>query len=154
MTHVSKPTFSLTLPGNWTERAANEGFDFVSNELGEQVLVSVLEAKKPLNRPELKAAVQRLVEIRSQSVIKLSGGQAKLEATESLPLDDGVAARFAGIDSANQVQFITEIKGYPLRVVTVSFYRYSLGAADEFRLRAKAVMETLTLEGIQQDHTR
>jgi hypothetical protein len=132
VTEIDKTGFSLTLPGVWAERASDDGFDFVNEALGEQILVSVLDVKRILTNVELTDAVKGLAGIRRESLLKLSGGRAQIEPTQVVPVVGQVAMRFIGIDSANKIRFITEIHGQSSRVVTISFYRYSLDTADEF----------------------
>lgn len=92
MTDVEKPEFSLSLSGDWSERPSQDGFDFVNDSLGEQVLVSVLDAKESLDGAQLREAVEQLVEIRRTSIDQLSGGSAMLTKTESFSISNGIGA--------------------------------------------------------------
>ena len=147
-TRVVKPDFSITLPGAWTERPSKDGFDFVSPERGLQVFIAVRTPNTPMDEASLASVTEKLLEIHRRSADKLAEGKAEFEAAPGLVGPGSSRRALAGLDRGHSVRFYTSIHGVPSKIITISFYKYSLaGSAAEFRQWAAQVLQSLKLSG-------
>jgi len=147
-TLVARPHFSLTLPGRWLEQQSDEGVAYATLDGQTQVIITVLEARSSLSATDLNVAVDRLLELRRSSIQQMAGGKAEFNNIAE-PVGPGLTRRATmGVDPSHSVRFFVSIQGTPSKVVTVTFYRYSLrGSASEFQQWAQRIIGSLTLGG-------
>ncbi len=125
-TTADRPDFTLRLPFRWEAVECEEGYEFHNKKLPEQIVVTVLQHKRPLGADEFEDTVTRLVAIRRKAIGEFSAGKAHLGDTKATRSDGQVEARVFGEDAPNKVRLAFVVRGTPKKTVTVALTRYML----------------------------
>ena len=121
----SNSDFEFSLDSNWKRRDNTESFEWEDDLNGQEILISVLTAKEPMN-PELRnKTAKELMEIRRKSIDEISEGKATLTAVETTEKDDSTELIVRGVDQTYGMQIYTAVIVHPTRAVTFAYYKYS-----------------------------
>jgi len=140
--------FKLTLPTGWIKYPTNDGFNFVHEVEGEQLIVTVLEAKKPpLRLEQIQVAVKELIVARRDAIIELSGRDCQFNSEDGPTASVPVFASFGGLDKSNRVCFSIYFNGYPGKIFTFAYYKYDcLEESRDTGMRLKELIHGLEVD--------
>jgi hypothetical protein len=148
VTQINEEDFGISLPGKWEQVPLNDGWKYICDQRGEELVVSVLRAKKTLSVQEIRDAVARLVTIRRDSHLKISNGRVEMEQAELRACGERVESRFQGIDHAHDVRFSVAIRGNGTRLVTASLFHYGPDNPSlPFNVGAGVILDLLRVTG-------
>jgi hypothetical protein len=137
--------FVIDLPDGWTEQQDQGAWEFVHPSGKDQVLVTVLSAKKAISLEETKAALARALEARQKALHSLSRGLAILAPFRNQTSERAAAISLLGSDPVNSVLIYCRIIATPWRAVTAIYNGYGQGSQDiaAFTERAGPICESL-----------
>jgi hypothetical protein len=148
-TTIDKDDFVIALPGAWQEQPADDGFEFVNQSSGEQLIVSIRLGPAMAGQNELRPAIERVDSMRRKMIDTVSQNQAILGPTQFRGTERDIDARFDGHDPQNGVRFSVVIRGCASKVLTLSLYRYSLKElATPFAVYASLIFNLLKVKGV------
>lgn len=131
----------MLLPGDWKEAHEPDHYRYVDDGRGEEVIVSVLQSRAPIDSVKLASLTKELIAIRQDSIRQLSANTAEFDAIRSSVAQGGIDVELTGVDPKNQVQFAVFIRGRALRTVTASYIKYTpLLPKNLFAARAREVL--------------
>lgn len=136
-TTFSNDDFEITLPLEWKRRNSQESFEWEDEKGMQEIVVSVLHAKEPMNAEMRLSTAKRLMEIRLKALEEISGGKARLEETQIFEKNEFVELSVRGVDSSDGMQIYTSIVVNSGRAVTFAYYKYPPTFSEEvFRTRS------------------
>jgi hypothetical protein len=154
VTKVETPHFTMYLPDGWEERANAEGVEWVAPDGAQQVIVSVVLAKRGA---DIQQALESLMTIRREQFAKLAGAAGQLVPLGIQAADESWIGKMVGADAAHHVMTFVRIVATPVRIVTASVFQYgTLENPTEFAARAEEICSTLAVsrESAQQGWRR
>ena len=83
--------FTIDLPEGWEERQDRDGWEFLHPSGQDQVMLTVVSAKRAMSLEEAKAALARTLEARQHALREVSQGLAILAPVRSKTSDKGAA---------------------------------------------------------------
>jgi len=129
-------------PGaGWTSERDGQAYIFNDIQSMRQITIAVLNARSVLSDDELVQASRETLDIRKKIIRQLSSDRATFTDMGVTESEGGIDTSFSAVDPLNQVQIYCTVKARPLRVVTVSFNKYSPYLSDEdFRRQAESLI--------------
>lgn len=127
-TRIEREHFLLHLPFEWRAVPPTKEleYEFHNQTLPEQLIVTVLLTREPLDEVRRRSVVQDLTNTRLGAIAKLSDGQAQHSPPQRNEGDGQCEARCFGLDKSNGVRFAFVVRAASDRVVTVALTRYLL----------------------------
>jgi hypothetical protein len=143
---IDDPDFVLTLPAGWKARPDRAPDDYTSADEVEQVLVSRGRFASALSPSELDREIGTVIEARREAVTRMSKGLGMLAPVTHATKGVVKAAEFVGSDPVAKVLIYGRIVASPVKIVTVSVYRYGdIGDPKGFVARAEPICRSLVL---------
>src|SRR6185369_15728708 len=110
MTKVETPHFTMRLPDRWEERANTDGVEWVTPDGAQQLIVSVVLAKRGA---DIQQALETLMTIRREQFAKLAGEAGQLVPLGIQAADDSWIGKMVGADRAHRVMTFVRIVATP-----------------------------------------
>jgi hypothetical protein len=140
---VETPHFTMHLPDGWEERANTEGVEWVTPDGAQQLIVSVVLAKRGADIPQ---ALETLMTIRRERFAKLAGAAGQLVPLGIQAADDSWIGKMVGIDAAHRAMTFVRIVATPVRIVTASVFQYGrLDDPRDFAAHAEEICSSLAV---------
>ena len=128
VTKIEREHFLLHAPFQWVAIPGDNPleFEFRNQTLHEQLIVTVLLARKPLNQDQLQQFAKELGEKRLNAISTVSHGRS-VHAPLQVKAESGDAeVRCFGHDEPQRVRFAFVVRATPAKVITASLTRYFL----------------------------
>ncbi len=127
-TRIEREHFLMHAPFEWKAVPPTKEleYEFRNQTLPEQLIVTVLLTREPLDEDRRRSVVQDLTTTRLGAIAKLSGGKAQHAAPQQNEGDGQCEMRCSGVDQSNGVRFAFVVRAASDRVVTVALTRYLL----------------------------
>jgi hypothetical protein len=118
-------------------------YSFVNPSTGEELIITALEAKDPLDRSLMESGLHELMRIRINAWNKVPAASKTrvlktMEPTGWLPMQAGLVGFYQPAKVYTQFALV----GYPKRVVQISYYRHNCSeVTDVVTMKAAKLME-------------
>jgi hypothetical protein len=149
-TRIEREHFLLHAPFEWKAVPPTKEleYEFRNQTLPEQLIVTVLVTREPLDQARRRSVVQDLTNTRLGAIAKLSGGQAQHSSPQQNEGGGQCEMRCSGVDKANGVRFAFVVRAASDRVVTVALTRYLLDDVGmPFEAYYGTIFDLLQLKG-------
>lgn len=139
--------FEILLGPNWTRRENTESFEWEDSESMEEVVISVLNSKEPMDSLKISTMASEIMKIRKQSVVEISEGKAKFEDVKISKKDASTEAEVFGLDPVYEMQIYITVVARPTRIVSLSYYKYRPLMTDRaFKNKSKELRAAMTVK--------
>ena len=145
-TVISENGFRISLPGHWTRLAGTRdaGIVIQCGDKDEQLTISLFGSKNRMSADQMKSTIETILKARRESEQKLAP-TAVLTAPSFSELGKALAARYSGVDSAQQRRFANLIL-----CSTIGAWNFYLEGLDEgeaeFDSRSREIMGAISIE--------
>ena len=149
-TRIECEHFLLHAPFEWKAVPPTKEleYEFRNQTLPEQLIVTVLLSREPLDATRRRSVVQDLTNTRLRAVAQLSGGQAQHSPPQQNEGGGQCEMRCSGVDKSNGVRFAFVVRAASDRVVTVALTRYRLEEVGfPFEAYCGTIFDLLQLKG-------
>lgn len=145
-TELVTEDFALHLPEAWRPDHEDDHFGFVRQAANEQITLSVLLTREPLDKPTLLVAALDLVRARQEALRAVSQGRVTVGDVTTVDRGAGMDVTFMAADTTHGLQASVTVFARPRRLVTMSYNKYAplLPEAD-FTARADGIRSSLTV---------
>lgn len=127
-TRIERKDFQLHIPFDWVEMPSEKPleFEFRNTWFKEQLIVTVLLCREPLDETKRQRLAEELVKIRLDALATVLRGQGIHSPVDFRSGSDQIEARCFGRDERQKIRFAFVIRVAAAKVVTVAVTRYFL----------------------------
>jgi hypothetical protein len=140
---IQNSRVSIEVPEDWVAKTQGLGFECASSSGDEQIIVTILLAKRPLAPLSI---ADKMFEARQKVVRELSQGHGMLEIVKRQEDPEVAMLEFAGVDGIHAVMLYGRIVVTSAYTVTVAYNGYGQTVAETFVRRAEVACATLVLK--------
>jgi hypothetical protein len=137
--------YELAVPEGWTTKVNNDSTEYWDPKEREQVVVTVVHARHPMDPEEVAQTVGSLLGTARASVERLSEGKVEFEIVSSGQRPGGYEAVARGNSPSRRIFFELRVVGNKRKIVTATHYLYKWRMPDQVEERREKILDSLVV---------
>lgn len=144
---ITNADFEIFLGPNWKQRDTKESFEWEDEESMQEIVISVLTSKDPMDYQKISTTASKIMEIRKKSVVEISEGKANFDDVKISKDDASTEVEVFGVDPVYGMQIYITVVARQTRIVTLSYYKYKPLMTDQaFKAKSKELRAAMTVK--------